>query len=119
MIFGLDMRFLGGKWEKKNKGWHNGNRMSHFTVRRNALPIVGRAERSVLCICINVYFTSDFVGGPTLGEGSTVNRPWAREQIWMKVPLSCLVLLQVLVLQPEPLLWQTMSTPAGVWAELQ
>jgi hypothetical protein len=65
------------------------------------------------------HFNSDLVGGPALGEGSTVNRSWAREQIWMKVPLLCLVLLQVVVLQSEPLMWQTVSTPVGVWAGLQ
>jgi hypothetical protein len=31
--FGLDKRFLGGKWQKKNNGGYNGNRMSRFAMR--------------------------------------------------------------------------------------
>jgi hypothetical protein len=31
-IWGLDMRFLGGKWQKKNNGNDNGNGMSYFAM---------------------------------------------------------------------------------------
>jgi hypothetical protein len=30
MVFGLDMRFLGRKWQKENNGKGNGNGMSCF-----------------------------------------------------------------------------------------
>ena len=51
-----------------------------------------------------------------------MNQPWTRGQVWMKVPLLCLVaqvLIQVPVLQSEPLMWQTMPVPARMLAELQ
>jgi hypothetical protein len=32
MVLGLDMRFLGGKWQKKNDRKNNPNEISYFTV---------------------------------------------------------------------------------------
>jgi hypothetical protein len=32
MVLGLDMRFLGGKWQKENDGKNNSNEISHFAV---------------------------------------------------------------------------------------
>jgi hypothetical protein len=47
LVLGLDMRFLGGKCQKKNDGDGKGNRMSCFALRALLLPFdyaQGRVE---------------------------------------------------------------------------
>jgi hypothetical protein len=41
VVFGLDMRFLGRNWQKKNSGNGKGIRMSCFALR--AAPVFDRA----------------------------------------------------------------------------
>jgi hypothetical protein len=52
MILGLDMRFLGGKWQKKNNGNSNDNRMSRFAMRsveRDGGAVSGLLTTRELC----------------------------------------------------------------------
>jgi len=43
MVLGLDTRFLGRKWQKKNEGYNNGNGMSCFALKgktKVGVPII-------------------------------------------------------------------------------
>ena len=88
MVFGLDMRFLGRKWQKKSNGDRNDNRMSCFVFSGSAPAqkndvFVDWAGKLVECLRSHPSQSARWMGYPCVFSAGGEEQAEARARCWL------------------------------------